>query len=262
MEENILKPRKIDICLCAKNRIDTIAIVLSKIDNMIKNLDCNVIIVDGYSSDATLTHMINFRNAHNDNCVIKQTKDNQSYIDAYNLAMSLTVSEYVAWIDSDDLCDKDKLKIQAEYLDNNKDIDVVSCSVYFSKTEAIGNTLIEFNNDQFTHALKTKSPMLSLCHFQSCMFRRYCLKMFKNNIYFYPEYIGGFAGEGFLYTLHFKGKKFANLASTYYIYNRGVLQNSLSNILEPVYANSVNELEYDDKKKEILRLFKKYNSTK
>lgn len=257
MEE--LQPRKIDICICAKNRFETIALVLEKIEKMIRTLDCNVILVDGFSSDATAEQMLTFFKEHKGRSIIKQLNGEQSYIDAYNLAMSLTVSEYVAWIDSDDLCDDNRLKLQSEYLDEHKDVDVVSCSVYFNKTEAIGNSLVEFNNEQLTSALKGGTPMLALCHFQSCMFRRKCLEIFKNNIYFYPEYIGGFAGEGFMYTLHFKGKKFANINNTYYIYNRGVLQNSMSNVLEPVYANSVNELSYDDKKKEIMRLLRKYN---
>ncbi len=257
MEE--LKPRKIDICICAKNRSETIALVLEKIEKMIAKLDCNVILVDGFSIDYTAEQSLTFFKEDNGRSIIKQIKGDQTYIDAYNLAMSLTVSEYVAWIDSDDLCDENRLKIQSEYLDEHKDVDVVSCSVYFNKTEAIGNSLIEFNNEQMTSALRNGTPMLALCHFQSAMFRRKCLDIFKNNTYFYPEYIGGFAGEGFMYTLHFKGKKFANLNNTYYIYNRGILENSMSNFIEPVYANTVNELSYDDKKKEIMRLLRKYN---
>lgn len=257
---NTIEKRKIDVCICAKNRIDTIGIVLRKLEKIIQNLDCNVILVDGTSVDGTTSHMLDFKREHEGKAIIKQIKTDESYIDAYNLAMSSTVSEYVAWLDSDDLCDDNKLKIQMEYLDAHPDVDVVSCSLYFNKTEAIGNTLLEFNDEQMTSTLRNGTPMLSLCHFQSCMFRRSCLDIFKNKVYFYPEYIGGFAGEGFLYTLHFNGKKFSNINTTYYIYNRGTMKNSISNILEPVYANTVNELSYDDRKQEIMRLFKKYNA--
>lgn len=256
-----LKPRKIDICLCAKNRNSIINIVLKKIESITKDLDCNIILVDGFSKDGTSANLYDFKRDHEDNCIIKQIKDEESYIEAYNLAMSLTSSEYVCWLDSDDLCDDNKLKIQSQYLDEHPDVDIVSTSTYFSKSEAIGNTLIDFDNKELTSTLKNGTPMLSLCHFQSVMFRRSCLDIFKNGVYFFPEYVGGFAGEGFLYVLHFIGKKkFANISNTYYIYNRGILENSLTNTIEPLYANSVNELPYNDKKVEITRLFKKYNS--
>lgn len=254
------KARKLDICICAKNRFPIIKYVLENVENIIKEVDCNIILIDGMSTDETIQTMINFKKSHNENCILEQIDKNSTYIDAYNKAMSLTTADYVCWLDSDDLCDKNRFKEQIKFLDENKDVDIVSCMTFLGKDNMLVNTIVNFDNDKLKSTLDANVPMREICHFQSCMFRRSCLKIFKNGVYFYPEYVGGFAGEGFLYTLYFKNKKFANITSTYYIYNIGMVQGSLSNTLIPIFSNEINELELDQKKKEIMKLFKKYNT--
>lgn len=255
-----LKARKIDICICVKNNLPVIESLFSLIDKMIANLDCNIILVDGNSTDGSIINIIDFYYRHESTCRFRQIKqDNSSYIEAYNVALANTKSEYICWMDSDDLCDEKRLKVLSEYLDTHEDVDVVSCSTYLPNKRAITNTLVNANNEQISNALANGINMKELCHFQSCMFRRSCLNKFKNDKYFYPEFIGGYAGEGFLYLLHFNGYKFANTVDTYYVYTKGMVPTSLTNTLQPLYDEELSKMSYDEKKKELMKLFRKYN---
>ena len=78
-------------------------------------------------------------------------------------------------------------------------------------------------------------------------------------MYFYSEFVGGYAGEGFLYVLHFNGYKFANTTDTYYVYTKGMVSTSLTNTLEPLYDTELSKLSYGEKQKELMKLFRKYN---
>ena len=47
-----------------------------------------------------------------------------------NKAILISSGEFIARIDSDDICLKDRTKIQVEYLNKNKDIDVLGSSAF------------------------------------------------------------------------------------------------------------------------------------
>lgn len=258
--ENILKARKIDICICIKNRENFVKVIIDILSKITKNIDCNTIFVDGMSNDKTCAKLVDFYNTHKENCIIRQLSENDStYVNAYNKALNECVSEYVCWLDSDDTCDISKLEVQSKFLDEHQDVDVVSCSTFFGEKKALINSLIELNNEQITKGLENGAGMKEICHFQSCMFRRKCINIFKKNIYFYPEFIGGYAGEGFLYVLHFNGMKFANITNTYYAYSKGLFDDSLTCNIDPLFAKELDSKSYEEKKKEINKLFKKYN---
>lgn len=258
--ENTLKKRKVDICLCGKNCAHILNNALNTIRHMMKTIDCNVILVDGRSSDNTPNMMVDFKSENKTNVLVLQTKENSTYIDAYNMAIANTVSDYIAWLDADDFCDENRLKMQAEYLDTHKDVDVVTTSVYLPNKQMISNTLVEFNNEQMINLLQTNQlHMFEMCHFQSAMFRKKCLTKFKNGKYFFDEYAGGRGGEGFLYMLHFLGYKFANITDTYYVYTMFMNPASLSNNLDPLFAKAIDEMSYEDRKKALMKIFRNNN---
>ena len=258
--ENNLKKRKVDICLCGKDCAHILNTALDTIRKMMHDVDCNVILVDGRSSDDTPRIMVDFMKENKSNVLVLQTNENDTYIDAYNLALSNTVSDYIAWLDADDICDENRIKIQAAYLDENKDVSVVTSSVYLPNKQMIINTLANFNDEQMTNILETNQlRMFEMCHFQSAMFRRKCLVKFKNNKYFFDEYVGGRGGEGFMYMLHFLGYKFANITDTYYVYTMFMNPSSLSNNLDPLFAKTIDEMPYDERKKALMKIFRRNN---
>ena len=198
--------KRVNICVCVYNRQ---SIIKSSLDSLLKQTykDYNILVCDGKSLDKTIDVILDYQN-NNSNVIAWQTEQ-EGYINTHNFILNKTDSEYICFVDSDDLVDPQKIEEQVKYLDNNPDVDVVSSSVMLSDKRVLPNTMIELNNEQITEYLKNGNPMLSVCHFQSCMFRRKCLEKFTNKVYFYPEYENGMCGEGFLYTLHFLGYKFA-----------------------------------------------------
>lgn len=262
MEENKkFTKKKADICICIKNR----AACVDSFFDEIKKQDCfkdlNIIVCDGRSFDDTAQNLIYIKSAYGYNQMkILQVKEGESYIDAMNLVLNNTVSDYICWIDSDDFMSANKISEQIKYLDEHGDVDVVTTSIILPNEKAISNTLINLDDEIITKALEKGIPMCNICHFQSAMFRRKCLKKFVNNKYFFDEYIGGRAGEGFMYMLHFLGYKFANINTCQYVYTIGILKDSMTNKIEPIFANSINEMDYDTKKEEFKKLMKKYNS--
>ena len=259
-KETKLKAKKIDICVCIKNRGNFVKHIITQLETITKNLDCNIIFVDGMSDDNTVVQLIDFYKTHKDNCTIRQLDENNSnYVEAYNKALSNCVSKYICWLDSDDICESTKLEKQAQFLDNHKDIDVVSCSTYLSNKQILSNTSVELTNEQITEGLKNGATMKDICHFQSCMFRKKCLSVFKKKRYFFDEFIGGYAGEGFLYILHFNGMKFYNINSTYYVYTKGMFKDGLTSRIDPLFAKDLDNMTYDERKAEMEKLLDKYN---
>jgi len=252
--------KKVDICVCVKDRQNVIENTLNNILNQ-KFDDFRILCCDGLSKDMTMNKVYDMQ-GKTDNKVIAWQTEKEGYVNTHNFILSKTDAEYICFIDSDDIVDANKLEEQVKYLDSHPDVDVVSSTTIFPNKKVLINTVVELNDEQISKSLKEGNSILGLCHFQSCMFRRKCLEKFKNGIYFYPEYEEGICGQGFLYTLHFLGYKFANIISTIYLYTRGVLKNSMSNTSKPNFANAIDTLSYEKKMEYIEELFNTYNTKK
>lgn len=248
---------RVNICIPTKNRGD---IILNTIRSLLLQTysDYNILVCDDKSNDDTVSKVFNLQEKTNGK-VISWYTEKEGYVNTLNFILSKTTSEYICFVDSDDIVDENKIKYQVEYLDAHPDVDVVSSCVVFSDKKILVNTYVELNNDQVVAGLQKGIPMSTICHFPTCMFRRSCLEKFVNGKYFYDEYDTGMAGEGFLYTLHFLGYKFANLPTTMYLYRRGMAENSMSNNIVPEFANAINSLSYENKREYIMELFNKYN---
>jgi glycosyltransferase involved in cell wall biosynthesis len=89
--------------------------------------DWEVIFVDDGSTDASLS-------------IVESIRDSRVtvYSDGRNLGIGarrkqivdLAKGKYLAWQDADDMMHPDRLRIQCEYLESHKEIDLVDCSVY------------------------------------------------------------------------------------------------------------------------------------
>jgi len=77
----------------------------------------NLIIIDNNSSDGSKEIVKNYSNHKNIHSLI--LKKNMGLSFSRNLALRFSKNEFVAFLDSDDLWDKDKLKRQLEFMRNN-----------------------------------------------------------------------------------------------------------------------------------------------
>lgn len=251
---------KVNICMCVKNRPST---VRSSIDTILKQTfeDYVLLLCDDMSSDMTMNTLLEYQARYPGKVQAWQNPE-EGYINVHNFILSKTDAEYICFIDSDDFVDERKLEEQVKFLDEHPDVDVVSTCTMFPNKQVLINSAVELDNDTITKALQNKIPISTICHFGSVMFRRKCLEKFTGNIYFYDEYNTGRCGDGFLYTLHFLGYKFANIISTIYVYSKGLIKNSLTNTVDPEFANSMDLLDYENKKMFTLEMFNNYNPQK
>ena len=252
--------KKVNVCVCVKDRQSAIKTTLDSLLKM-KGDDYCILACDDLSSDMTMNVLMDYQ-SENPEKVIAWQNENKGYINCHNFILDKTDAEYICFVDSDDFVDENKIEAQAKFLDEHPDVDVVSSCVMFPDKKVLANSFVELNNEQITEALQKDIPMATICHFQSCMFRRKCLDKFENKKYFYDEYETGRCGEGFLYALHFLGFKFANIISTVYVYTKGVMQDSMSNKIIPEFANTVDSISYEHKKGVFTELFETYNVAK
>jgi len=129
---------RIDIILPVYNSKDFIIDTLNSIINQTYN-NWKLVLVDDNSNDGTSALIIDFIN-HNINkkkIIFIKNKKNKGQAYSRNLALKYCNSEYVAFIDSDDLWEKNKLKKQIKYMLDS------GCSFTYSDYKSIKNSKIK-----------------------------------------------------------------------------------------------------------------------
>jgi glycosyltransferase involved in cell wall biosynthesis len=246
---------KVSVIICTYNRFEHLKkAIQSIIDQTYK--DWEIIVVEGGGDDNSHRMLMSM---YEKNAIKYVNNFLGSRIEARNIGLSVAEGEYVCFLDDDDTCIRNRFEQQINFLDNNADVDVVSCTTLFNQHSGLMHTLKPLNHVDITDLLYAPLDIDHVCHFQSCMFRRSSIeKCFDKGKYFYNEFIEGGEGQAMLYTMYFNGYKFANITDTIYIYNLGKLENSVSNNYTPRYYNQ-NLLEKDmhTKRNIIMELYNK-----
>ena len=104
-----------------------------------------LIIVD----DGSLDESINILNGYSDLKYLKILKfdKNRGFCKALNLGIKSATGDYIMRVDPDDVVLKDRIKTQVDYLEKNKDIDVV------------GSNVIYFHNDTKKEVFRSNFPV-------------------------------------------------------------------------------------------------------
>ncbi len=123
----------------AKYILDTIN---SVINQTYKNLQ--IIVLDDCSTDNTIELV---KSIDDPRIEIHSTYKNSFYTFAYNESLKYIKGDYVARLDADDLWEKDKIKKQVEFLDNNQTYG--ACFTHVQVIDENGNT-----DDEKLHSLK------------------------------------------------------------------------------------------------------------
>lgn len=255
---------KVSVCMCTRNRA---ILMLPAIKSVLTQTYDNIefIIVDDCSTDNTKQIIDELKQQYDNIKYIRL--DNHDFINARNTAFRHATGDYIALIDSDDLCSPNKIEEQVKYLKENPDIDVVGCKIKFGKKTSnlsIPKSTIEWDNDYLQNEIKSENISM-LLHFPAIMFRREVLKKFTNDLYFYPELVNGGEDQIFLYTLFLKGAKFGNCTSCTYLYNYLEYDDAISATAGKHFDESnfifkyIHGKPFDDKMKIVNELFDKYN---
>ena len=93
-----------------------------------------------------------------------------SIVDQHNLAVSLARSEVIARFDADDLCERNRLERQKQFLDSRPEVDVVGCqlTVIDAAGEILGMRRYPTAPDQVRSAFRRFNPIAN----PGVMFRR------------------------------------------------------------------------------------------
>jgi len=90
-----------------------------------------VIIVDDGSTDATKSSVASY----NDSRIAYFYKENGGLSSARNYGIQLSVGEYIAFLDADDIWQPEKLQKQVDFLDSHPDFGIVGCDFQFMNDE-------------------------------------------------------------------------------------------------------------------------------
>lgn len=97
--------------------------------------DFNIIICDDGSTDGTYSIVEEYTKVYSDKFILLKNDKNMGLNYTLNKCLEHANSEYIARMDGDDISLPTRFSKEVEFLDNNKRIDIVSCSmVFFDET--------------------------------------------------------------------------------------------------------------------------------
>ncbi len=140
------------------------------------------IIVDNGSIDNTLQIIKKYKNIDN-RIKLFENKKTKSVAKSRNFAISNSKGDYVAFIDSDDLWVKDKLKLQYTIMNKNKKIHLTYCS--YEMIDENSNVISKYKaKENITYDYLLKENVIGC---SSVMVRKEVLKKFKFTDEFFHE---------------------------------------------------------------------------
>jgi len=131
--------------------------------------DFELIIVDDGSTDATVSKI----HKYNDKRIKLFLENHKGFIPSLNIGLEKSTGYYIGRMDGDDLIDKDKLKLQIEFLKNNKDISLVGTNFYYIDEK--GNKLTEKKLPEKCEDIEFMMPIIPSVNHGSILTYRHIL---------------------------------------------------------------------------------------
>lgn len=121
-----------------------------------------VIVCDGAITDELNEIILQYENANPDLFTIVRLDHNVGLGLALRAGTEYCRNEYIARMDSDDICDLDRCRIQIEYMVNNPDVDVVGSNIaefIGDINNIVGIRQVPQNNEEIVKYMKSRCPM-------------------------------------------------------------------------------------------------------
>lgn len=171
---------KVSIVMTAYNSERYIAeTIRSILEQTYSNFE--LIIVDDGSNDSTVDIINSFQD---DRIILIRNRINSGICFSSNRGIEAAKGEYIARIDSDDICHKDRIEKQVIYLDMHNNIFMCAGSINKFKSGSKKNNKLDLgqNNEEIKFRLMYSNP---ICH-STVMFRR---KEYISMLYCYKKYV-------------------------------------------------------------------------
>ena len=120
-----------------------------------------VLVEDGKLTDELETIIKEYENKY-DNFVVIRYEVNRGLGPALNDGLKKCKYEYVARVDADDSCMKNRFEVQMKYLTENKDVDIVGSNMIeydVDMKSAISTKCVPESNEKIKKYLKKRNPM-------------------------------------------------------------------------------------------------------
>lgn len=141
MNTNNSKPLVSVIILSYNNEKYIKSSIESVVNQTYDNLE--IIVTDDCSNDSSFEIISNYRT--DDRFIINQNSKNLGITKNFNVGLSLSNGKYVVFTGGDDLFERDKIKIQVEFMLNNKNLKISYHNAYLIDENG------EYLNKDFNH---------------------------------------------------------------------------------------------------------------
>jgi glycosyltransferase involved in cell wall biosynthesis len=129
------------------------------------------IIIDDGSSDDSVNKIKEFKDPR----INFYIRSNEGLINQLNFALSAAKGKYVARMDADDLCEKSRIEKQVNFLENNKDIQLVGSNYYY--IDPNGKIIIEKKFPEMHDEIEFMMPITaSVLHSSMLVLRENLIK--------------------------------------------------------------------------------------
>ncbi len=193
----------VSVVIPVYNSEDTIETTLqSVIDQTYNNLE--ILLIDDGSTDTSKKIIDDFIATHPKYKIVFFSQENRGASAARNIGLKNAVGDYIALLDSDDVWHKDKITVQLQEFDHNKDIDLLATNrneekydfffgYKFEKVTKISSKLLLLKNFLLTPTVLFKRSIINkIGYFDEQMSHaedlNYFLRISANfNCYLYNE---------------------------------------------------------------------------
>ena len=161
-----------------------------------------IIIIDDGSSDNTY-NIVDELAKNDDRIKLYKNEQNLKIVKTLNHALSLAKGEYIARMDGDDISAPDRIEKKVKFLEENKDFDLVGCSMKAIDIDGkeIGQTIHFSNQNLLLESLKYVTPVSHIWVARKSLYNK--LKGYRE--------ISGVEDYDFLLRMTSLGLKYANL---------------------------------------------------
>lgn len=188
MTENKKLIKTIDVLVPVYNGVETIQECLDSIFSQAsRGFEIKVYVCNDASTDNTKNVLSKY--IEKKSIIYFENKVNLGYLRTFNKLLGLSTSEYIAFLDSDDKYESEKIKNQFEFLENNEDISLVGVNFFrFTKKAKINTSKLPVKHNEILSALLDSKE--SVCCSSLMIRREVYLKIGG-----YREYFIGKVGE-------------------------------------------------------------------
>lgn len=125
ISDSIVPNPKVTVCVVTYNQINFVRQCLESLVTQVTNFEFEIVVADDCSTDGTVEVLQDLRSQYPEKIRLYCHRKNIGANENFRFVHQQARGEYVAHMDGDDYALPGKLQVQAEYLDANKDCQIV-----------------------------------------------------------------------------------------------------------------------------------------